>query len=189
LAGIAGLPLPMQPRELGIVRSWEGISRDLLVSVFQSVMARPNRPAAPDLTYFVKPVRDAVAGVVVKPASPAASAASPALPPAPALSPAQIAEQEAWLGTAPELAEQWARIRSRLQGEVGEVEYRNWLSGMTLAAVEDGEATVHLPTRFLADWVRTNHAVLISGLWQAENPDIRRVEVRFDDSERSVPPA
>ncbi len=76
----------------------------------------------------------------------------------------------------PQLATQWARIRGRLQSEVGEVEYRNWLRQMTLAGVDGDEITVHLPTRFLRDWVRSRYGDRLNALWQAENPAIRRVE-------------
>ena len=49
----------------------------------------------------------------------------------------------------PQLQTQWARIRGRLQSEVGDVEYRNWLRQMTLAGIDGDEITVLLPTRFL----------------------------------------
>ena len=78
----------------------------------------------------------------------------------------------------PQLAAQWARIRGRLQHEVGDVEYRTWLRQMTLAGVDGDEITVHLPTRFLRDWVRNHYGDRISALWHAENHDIRRVELR-----------
>jgi chromosomal replication initiator protein len=77
-----------------------------------------------------------------------------------------------------QLATQWARIRGRLQSEVGEVEYRNWLRQMTLAGADGDEITVHLPTRFLSDWVRSRYGERLSALWHAENPAIRRVDIR-----------
>ncbi|MBN8898206.1 MAG: ATP-binding protein, partial [Rhodospirillales bacterium] len=77
-----------------------------------------------------------------------------------------------------QLAAQWARIRGRLQHEVGEVEYRTWLRQMTLAGVDGDEVTVHLPTRFLRDWVRSRYGDRLSALWHAESPMIRRVEIR-----------
>jgi chromosomal replication initiator protein len=77
-----------------------------------------------------------------------------------------------------QLAAQWARIRGRLQQEVGEVEYRTWLRQMTLAGVDGDEIELHLPTRFLRDWVREHYADRLSGLWQAENPAVRRVDIR-----------
>src|ERR1700722_13394007 len=77
-----------------------------------------------------------------------------------------------------QLATQWSRIRGRLQSEVGEVEYRNWLRQMTLAGADGDEITVHLPTRFLSDWVRSRYGERLNALWHAANPAIRRVDIR-----------
>ena len=76
------------------------------------------------------------------------------------------------------LAPHWARIRSRLHSEVGEMEYRNWLRQMTLSAIDGDEITVLLPTRFLCDWVRSRYGDRLSSLWSEENPAIRRVDIR-----------
>jgi chromosomal replication initiator protein len=78
----------------------------------------------------------------------------------------------------PQLAAQWARVRGRLQNEVGEVEYRNWLKQMTLVGLDGDEVTVNLPTRFLRDWVRGRYGDRINALWQAENSAVRRVDIR-----------
>jgi chromosomal replication initiator protein len=77
-----------------------------------------------------------------------------------------------------QLAAQWSIVRGRLQSEVGEVEYRNWLRQMTLAGVDGDEVTVYLPTRFLSDWVRSRYGDRLNALWHAENPAIRRVDIR-----------
>ncbi len=77
-----------------------------------------------------------------------------------------------------EIGDCWSRVRSRLQIEVGDVEYRTWLRQMTLAGVDGDEVTVHLPTRFLRDWVRSHYADKLSALWQQEHRCIRRVDVR-----------
>jgi chromosomal replication initiator protein len=76
-----------------------------------------------------------------------------------------------------QLAAQWARVRGRLQQEVGEVEYRTWLRQMTLVGVDGDEITVHLPTRFLRDWVRAQFGDRLTMLWQEQHPRIRRVEI------------
>jgi len=81
-------------------------------------------------------------------------------------------------GNEPQVAAQWARIRGRLQSEVGDVEYRTWLRQMTLAGIDGEEVTVHLPTRFLRDWVRSHYGEKISKLWQIENGRIKRVDIR-----------
>lgn len=77
-------------------------------------------------------------------------------------------------------AASWARVRSRLRQEVGDVEYRNWLRQMTLAGI-DGEAVlINLPTRFLRDWVRDHYGDRLRLLCQAEMPGIRVVELRVE---------
>ena len=78
----------------------------------------------------------------------------------------------------PQLSDQWTRIRGRLQAEVGEVEYRTWLRQMSLAGIDGDEITVTLPTRFLRDWVSTRYGDRLRAMWQAENADIRRVDIR-----------
>ena len=77
------------------------------------------------------------------------------------------------------LIQAWTRIRARLQREVGEVEYRTWLRHMALVGLDGDEVTVSLPSRFLRDWVRTTYADKLNGLWQAEMPDVRRVDLRI----------
>jgi chromosomal replication initiator protein len=76
------------------------------------------------------------------------------------------------------LTAQWARIRGRLQNEVGEVEYRTWLRQMALTGIDGDEVTVTLPTRFLRDWVRSHYGDRLNTLWQGENRHVRRVDIR-----------
>jgi len=87
----------------------------------------------------------------------------------------------------PQLAAQWARIRGRLQAEVGEVEYRTWLRQMSLIGTEGDEIIIHLPTRFLRDWVRGRYGDRLNALWQAEDAHIRRVEIRVGPASPLAP--
>jgi chromosomal replication initiator protein len=81
--------------------------------------------------------------------------------------------------TAPaDLSAEWSRVRTRLQSEVGEVEYRTWLRQMSLGGSDGDEVTVLLPTRFLRDWVRSHYGDRITALWQSENNHVRRVDIR-----------
>jgi chromosomal replication initiator protein len=82
----------------------------------------------------------------------------------------------------PELAAQWGRIRTRLQGEVGDTIYRTWLRQMSLAGMDGDEVTVTLPTRFLRDWVTSRFGDRISALWQTENASVRRVDIRVGEA-------
>ena len=84
--------------------------------------------------------------------------------------------------TPAELSAEWSRVRTRLQSEVGEVEYRTWLRQMSLGGTDGDEVTVLLPTRFLRDWVRSHYGDRISAVWQAENGRVRRVDIRVGRS-------
>jgi len=88
----------------------------------------------------------------------------------------------------PGMAEQWSRVRARLQAEVGDVEYRTWLKQVVFAGIAGDEVTVILPTRFLRDWVNKEYGELITALWQTENPAIRRVEFRTAAASRGAAP-
>ncbi|GBQ82980.1 chromosome replication initiator DnaA [Gluconacetobacter johannae DSM 13595] len=77
----------------------------------------------------------------------------------------------------------WTRICARLQAEVGEVEYRTWLKQITIGPVDGDEITLNLPTRFLRDWVRSQYGDRLSTLWNAEIPEIRRVELQVARAE------
>jgi len=85
-----------------------------------------------------------------------------------------------------QLAAQWARVRGRLQAEVGDVEWRTWLRQMTLAGIDGDEITILLPTRFLRDWIRGHYADRLQALWQAENRRVRRVDVRVGGAAESL---
>jgi len=78
----------------------------------------------------------------------------------------------------------WARVRSRLRQDVGDVEYRNWLRQMSLAGIEGEAVLVNLPTRFLRDWVRDHYGDRLRMLCQAEMPGIRVVELRVQSTAR-----
>ncbi len=87
-----------------------------------------------------------------------------------------------------QLVAQWARVRGRLQQEVGEVEYRTWLRHMSLVGLDGDEVTVSLPSRFLRDWVRGHYADKLNTLWQAENGRVRRVDLRIAPGAEAEPP-
>ena len=90
-----------------------------------------------------------------------------------------VVTENAGTGQTPDhLASEWARVRDRLKADVGEVEYRTWLRQMTLAGLDGDEVTIHLPTRFLRDWVRTHYGEKLSAMWQLESTLVRHVELR-----------
>ncbi len=82
----------------------------------------------------------------------------------------------------------FTRVRTRLQGEVGEIEYRTWLRQLALGGIDGDDVILLLPTRFLRDWVHGHYGERLSALWHAEDPAIREVELRVggDDTAASV---
>ncbi len=85
------------------------------------------------------------------------------------------------------LAVQWDRVRDRLKADVGEVEYRTWLRQMSMAGLDGDEVTIHLPTRFLRDWVRSHYADKLAAFWRMESEDVLRVDLRVGSA--AEPPA
>ncbi len=93
---------------------------------------------------------------------------------------------ETLIADEPQLSAQWARVRGRLQTEVGDAEYRAWLRHVALVGIDGDEVTMRLPTRFLRDWVRSHYGERLNDLWRAEDDRIRRVDIRVGTG---APPA
>jgi chromosomal replication initiator protein len=85
------------------------------------------------------------------------------------------------------LSNQWMSVRAKLQLEVGDVEYRTWLKQIALSGINGDEVTLVLPTRFLRDWVSKEYGDLIASLWQAENPQVKRIELRAQPGRGTAP--
>jgi chromosomal replication initiator protein len=85
------------------------------------------------------------------------------------------------------LDEQWARVRGRLRGEVGEAAYRSWLKPLTLVSIKKGVVRLAVPTRFMRDWVLGNYAQRIEALWRDEELDVAQVEIVVQPPDRPTP--
>ncbi len=59
----------------------------------------------------------------------------------------------------------------RLKNEIGPGSYRTWLEKAAFVGIEDGEATISLPSKFIADYVRANYLDRLTTFWGADNPD------------------
>ena len=86
--------------------------------------------------------------------------------------------------TASACAGEWIRVLDQLKVEIGEDAYRNWLRPVNLDRVDDGQAVIIAPTRFLRDWVTTHYADRLLALWQMENERVTRVSVLVAASPR-----
>ena len=73
--------------------------------------------------------------------------------------------------------DRWSRVKSRLRAEVGDDVYSSWFARMDLEAIEEGTVRLSVPTRFLKSWIQSHYAERVLACWQAEQPDIVRVEL------------
>jgi chromosomal replication initiator protein len=73
--------------------------------------------------------------------------------------------------------DQWTRVKGRLRAEVGEDVFSSWFARMDLEAVADETARMSVPTRFLKSWIQSHYAERVLACWQAEQADVRRVEL------------
>jgi hypothetical protein len=182
-----GIRRPLAISEAELVRGWleKGATPDILRGVFHTVLGRENCPASPAMSYFDGAVKDMLeAGKRASPATTAPRSDPPAGPVAETPRRAQDLSDTPEVAADCELSEAdrsalvaaWAKIRARLQNEVGDGEFRNWLRPTILRRMDGDEVLVSLPTTFVRDWVRDHHGPRVTALWQAEFPSIRRVE-------------
>jgi len=74
----------------------------------------------------------------------------------------------------------WGRVLGHLKDEVGETAYRSWLQSLRVERIDEGEAVLAAPTRFLRNWVATHYADRLLALWRLENPLVARLSLIVD---------
>ncbi len=84
-----------------------------------------------------------------------------------------------------EVEAQWARIRGRLRGELGEAAYKSWLKPLTLKGAANGVVRISVSTNFMRDWVSNHYGERLGALWSEENSNVR--EVRLTVEARRAP--
>jgi chromosomal replication initiator protein len=78
------------------------------------------------------------------------------------------------------VAAQWARVRGRLRKEIGEADYKSWISPLTFKSLDQGVARLAAPTKFMRDWVVNHYADRIRLIWQGENRAVQAIEILVD---------
>ncbi len=84
------------------------------------------------------------------------------------------------------IVEQWARVRAMLRADVGDAAYNSWLKPLTLSEVMGDRLRIAVPTRFMRDWVESNYAERLAGLWRDENDAIASVEIIVEPTSTTV---
>src|SRR3974390_275093 len=83
----------------------------------------------------------------------------------------------------------WSRVKGRLRSSVGEDVYTSWFARMDLEAVQDESVHLSVPTRFLKSWIQAHYAERVLSCWQAEMPEVHRIDLTVRSAMRCATPA
>src|SRR5271167_1336126 len=73
--------------------------------------------------------------------------------------------------------DRWSRVKGRLRSSVGEDVYTSWFARMDLESVEQESVRLSVPTRFLKSWIQAHYAERVLTCWQAEMPEVHRIDL------------
>src|SRR6201993_5575189 len=85
--------------------------------------------------------------------------------------------------------DRWSRVKGRLRSSVGEDVYTSWFARMDLESVQNESVHLSVPTRFLKSWIQAHYAERVLSCWQAEMPEVHRIDLSVRTAMRSVAPA
>src|SRR6185312_2246157 len=85
--------------------------------------------------------------------------------------------------------DRWSRVKGRLRTSVGEDVYTSWFARMDLEAVQDESVHLSVPTRFLKSWIQAHYADRVLTCWQAEMPEVHRIDLTVRTAMRCASPA
>src|SRR3982075_4526528 len=84
--------------------------------------------------------------------------------------------------------DRWTRVKGRLRTSVGEDVYTSWFARMDLEAVQDVSLHLSVPTRFLKSWIQAHYADRVLTCWQAEMPEVHRIDLTVRTAMRCAAP-
>src|SRR5438477_12076377 len=85
--------------------------------------------------------------------------------------------------------DRWSRVKGRLRSSVGEDIYSSWFARMDLEDVQDESVRLSVPTRFLKSWIQAHYAERVLSCWQAEMPEVHRIDLTVRSAMRCAAPA
>src|SRR5246500_137039 len=85
--------------------------------------------------------------------------------------------------------DRWSRVKGRLRSSVGEDVYSSWFARMDLEGVQDESVHLSVPTRFLKSWIQAHYAERVLSAWQAEMPEVHRIDLTVRSAMRCAAPA
>src|ERR1700756_413025 len=84
--------------------------------------------------------------------------------------------------------DRWSRVKGRLRSSVGEDVYTSWFARMDLESVQNESVHLSVPTRFLKSWIQAHYAERVLSCWQAEMPEVHRIDLTVRTAMRCAAP-
>ncbi len=84
--------------------------------------------------------------------------------------------------------DRWSRVKGRLRSSVGEDVYTSWFARMDLEGVQQESVRLSVPTRFLKSWIQAHYAERVLTCWQAEMPEVHRIDLTVRTAMRCATP-
>jgi chromosomal replication initiator protein len=84
--------------------------------------------------------------------------------------------------------DRWSRVKGRLRSTVGEDVYTSWFARMDLEGVQQESVRLSVPTRFLKSWIQAHYAERVLSCWQAEMPEVHRIDLTVRTAMRCATP-
>jgi chromosomal replication initiator protein len=84
--------------------------------------------------------------------------------------------------------DRWSRVKGRLRSSVGEDVYTSWFARMDLEGVQQESVRLSVPTRFLKSWIQAHYAERVLSCWQAEMPEVHRIDLTVRSAMRCATP-
>src|SRR5271168_586346 len=84
--------------------------------------------------------------------------------------------------------DRWSRVKGRLRSSVGEDVYTSWFARMDLEGVQRESARLSVPTTFLKSWIQAHYADRVLTCFQAEMPEVHRIELSVRTAMRCAAP-
>src|SRR3974390_2679721 len=106
----------------------------------------------------------------------------------PAISPSTKFFQRSPRTTTNTEPDRWSRVKGRLRSSVGEDVYTSWFARMDLEGVQDESVHLSVPTRFLKSWIQAHYAERVLSAWQAEMPEVHRIDLTVRSAMRWATP-
>ena len=86
----------------------------------------------------------------------------------------------------------WQRVCRRLRSELGEDVFTSWFGRLELDAVNQAQANVSVPTKFLRSWLQSHYTDRLQAAIASEWPNVSQVQINIRTATRAIaarPPA